>query len=530
MSLLKTKFVVTALIVVVTTISCSDDFLDRVPLDQPSMETFWSSPEQAEMWVNYLYRVASNSTLGLMGVDITTQEAYSDNAYGRTNRARNTIATGTFDPTDSHIRGVWNYRNIRLCHEFFEYVGQVPGMPESKLNELSGQVKFFLAFEYYKLTTRFRDVPLVKKVLNVNESDVPKSPKAEVVAYLLEQLDEAIALLPETYPAGQEGRITKGAALFLKARVLLYNERWAEAAETAKTLMDLGIYELHPHFEELFLNEFNNKKKEAIIEIQYAENLFTHDISLRFSPVMFNAHALIQPTPQLVDAFEMKDGLSIHESPLYDPTRPFDDRDPRFYHTFLWHGEILNETLPPLDLTGTELNFAFTYVYFKKGIVDFRNRFRPMHLNWNLYRYADLLLMYAEAKNEASGPDDSIYDALDLIRDRAGMPPVDRAKYSDQASLRNFIRNERRVELAGEGHRYDDIIRWRIAEDVLNIDLKSMDLSSWEDGPLDENNEPILKQRPVQSRIFDPARHYVWPIPQTAIDQSKVLEQHAEWK
>ena len=76
MSLLKTKFVVTALIVVVTTISCSDDFLDRVPLDQPSMETFWSSPEQAEMWVNYLYRVASNFTLGFMGVDIHTQEAY----------------------------------------------------------------------------------------------------------------------------------------------------------------------------------------------------------------------------------------------------------------------------------------------------------------------------------------------------------------------------------------------------------------------------------------------------------------------
>lgn len=124
----------------------------------------------------------------------------------------------------------------------------------------------------------------------------------------------------------------------------------------------------------------------------------------------------------------------------------------------------------------------------------------------------------------------NVFRTADLIRDRAGMPPVDRAKYSDQASLRNFIRNERRVELAGEGHRYDDIIRWRIAEDVLNIDLKSMDLSSWEDGPLDENNEPILKQRPVQSRIFDPARHYVWPIPQTAIDQSKVLEQHAEWK
>ncbi len=521
---------IASVFVVATMLSCSEEFLDRVPLDKPSMDTFWSSPEQAEMWVNHLYAVTSNSAVGLMGVDITTQEAYSDNAYGRTNRARNTIATGTFEPNDAHVSNVWNYRNIRLCHEFFEYVQRVPGMPESKLNELSGQVKFFLAFEYYKLTTRFRDVPLVTKALNVNESDLGVSPKAQVVEYLLEQLDDAIDLLPETYPVGQEGRITKGAALFLKARVLLYNERWNEAANTAKQLMDLELYELHPNFEELFRTSFNNKKEGVIVEVQYVENLFTHDISLRFSPVMFNAHALILPTPELVESFEMKDGLSIHESPLYDPAHPFDNRDPRFYHTFLWHGEMLNETLPPLDLTGTELNFAFTYVYFKKGIVDFRDRFRPMHLNWNLYRYADLLLMYAEAKNEASGPDASIYDAVDLVRDRAGMPPVDRVRYGDQASLRNFIRNERRVELAGEGHRYDDIIRWRIAEDVMNTTLISMDLTQWEDGPLNADGDPLLGPRQIENRFFNPARHYVWPIPQTAIDQSDVLQQHAEWK
>ena len=529
MRLINKRYVIT-IVSISMLISCREDFLERYPLDKPSMDTFWSSPEQAEMWVNNLYKVVGNSTTGLMGVDITTQEAYSDNAYGRTNRARNTIATGTFEPNDSHVNDVWNYRNIRLCHEFFDYVDRVPDLSEEKLNELSGQVKFFLAFEYFKLITRFRDVPLVTKALSISESDIGVSPKAEVLEYLLQQLDQAIDLLPISYDAGQEGRITKGAALFLKTRVLLYNERWAEAAEVAKELMDMGIYELHPNFEELFLTEFNNNKKGVVIEIQYLENVFTHDISLRFSPVMFNAHALILPTPQLVQSFEMKDGLPIDESPLYDPARPFDNRDPRFYDTFLWHGETLNETLPPLDLTGTERNFAFTYVYFKKGIVDFRNRFRPMHLNWNLYRYADLLLMYAEAKNEATGPDASIYDALDLIRERAGMPPVDRIRYSDQASLRSFIRNERRVELAGEGHRYDDIIRWRIAEDVLNIELTSMDLTAWEDGPVDAQGNPLLTPRQVQSRYFNPARHYVWPIPQQAIDQSDVLEQHPEWK
>ncbi len=528
MKKLNINFLLAATVFII--ISCSENFLERVPLDQPSMETFWQSSEQAEMWVNNLYKVDEEGTRGLIGVHITTSEAYSDNAYGRATKALNNIAPGTFETNDSRVTEAWKYRNIRLCHEFFEYIDNVPDITQNKLNELKGQVRFFLAFEYYKLITRFRDVPLITKVLNIEESDLEKSPKVNVLNYILEQLDLAIDLLPTSYPEPEKGRITKGAALFLKARVLLYNEHWSEAANVAKQLIDLNIYKLHPNFEELFRLEFNNKKEGIIIENQYLENIHEHYLSLRFAPVMFNAHALILPTPQLVESFEMKDGLPINESPLYDPKYPFDNRDPRFYHTFLWHGQILNETLPPLDLTGTEMNYAFTYMYFRKGIVDFRNRLRPQHLNWNLFRYADLLLMYAEAKNEATGPDNSVYEALDLIRKRAGMPVVDRDRYNNQESLRTFIRNERRVELAGEGHRYDDIIRWRIAEDVLNIELKSLDLSEWTDGPLDSNGIPILKVRPVQSRHFNPAKHYVWPIPQVAIDQSKLLTQHPEWK
>ena len=518
------------IIICILTLFACDDFLERVPLDSVSMETFWKTADQAEMWVNNLYTLTANSPKGLIGVDITTQEAYSDNAYGRTNRARNNIANGTFEPNDGHVSGSWDYSRIKLCLEFFENIDRVPGISLEKYNELSGQVRFMLAFEYYKLITRFRDVPLVTKPLTIEESDIEKSPKAEVLKYVLENLDLAIDMLPVSYPDIEKGRITKGAAFFLKTRVLLYNDRCAEAATTAKQLMDMNIYKLHPNFNELWRVAFNNKKEGVILENQYVENLFTHDLSLRFSPVMFNAHALIQPTPQLVNAFEMKDGLPMTESPLYNPARPFDNRDPRFYHTFLWHGQILNETYASLNLSGSERNYSFTYIYFRKGIVDFRDRFRPMHLNWNLFRYADLLLMYAEAKNEASGPDDSIYDALDLIRQRAGMPVVDRSKYGNQALLRSFIRNERRVELAGEGLRYNDIIRWKIAEDVLNISLTSMDLTKWEDGPLDSSGKPLLTVRPCETRYFNPSKHYVWPIPQTAIDQSTKLVQHDEWK
>ncbi|MBL7756180.1 MAG: RagB/SusD family nutrient uptake outer membrane protein, partial [Chitinophagaceae bacterium] len=154
---------------------------------------------------------------------------------------------------------------------------------------------------------------------------------------------------------------------------------------------------------------------------------------------------------------------------------------------------------------------------------------RPSNVNWILFRYAEVLLTYAEAKNEATGPDESVYAAIDSVRLRAGMPAVDRVRYSSQATLRELIRNERRVELAGEGLRYFDIIRWRIAQTVLNKTVKSMDLSQWVDGPK-SGGQPVLVEKNVQVRVFNPARNYVWPIPQTAIDRSKLLVQHDEWK
>ncbi len=499
--------------------ACDDEFLSRSPLDTPSLETFWETPEHATMWVNNLY-------LGLRGVQDAYFEGFSDNAYGRAGAGANNIATGLFDTNDPTVSSNWDYQYIRLSFEFFENVGRVPSIPETELKQLSGQVRFMIAYHYYRLITLYRDVPLVKSPLAIADSDVPVSPKAQVLSYLLEQLDLAIADLPESWPPSENGRVTKGAALALKARVLLYNERWAEAAAAAKAVMDLDVYELHPNFGEVFLSSFNNMTKEVILARQYASNVNTHDLVRTFAPVYLGGFALTLPTDELQQSFQMADGSEFDWENPDHAADPFADRDPRFYDTFIWHGRDYNGA--SLDLTGSEFRFAFTYIYFLKYVADLKNNFWQSHVNWIIFRYADVLLMYAEAKNEASGPDDSIYDALDLIRDRAGMPLVDRGIY-DQASLRDFIRNERRVELAGEGLRYFDIIRWRIAEDVMNKSITSMDLDNWVDLPKDGNGNSLLPVKPVQSRIFDPAKNYVWPIPQTAIERARNLDQHDEW-
>src|SRR5690554_4155193 len=501
-------------------VACEDGFLDRTPLDTPSLETFWETPEQAEMWVNNLY-------IGLRGVQDAYFEGFSDNGFGRAGAGANNIATGLYDTSDPTVNSNWDYQYIRLSLEFFENIGRVPNLSEDQLNELSGQVRFMLAYHYYRLITLYRDVPLVTRPLTIEESDVPVTPKEEVLDYILEQLEFSISNLPETWPVSENGRITKGAALALKARVLLYNERWSEAADAAKAIMEVDLYELHPEFGELFLSNFNNGTKEVILARQYAENVNFHELVRTYAPVYLGGFALTQPTNELQEAFEMADGSKFDWSNPVHAANPFTNRDPRFYHTVIWHGRDYNGVT--LDLTGSEFRFSFTYIYFLKYVADLENNFWQSHVNWIIFRYADVLLMYAEAQNEASGPDESIYEALDLIRSRAGMPPVDRTLYHDQASLRELIRNERRVELAGEGLRYFDIIRWRIAEDVLNGDIKGMDLDNWTERPLDENGNSLLPVKPVQSRVFDPSKHYVWPIPQNAIDRSENLEQHPEW-
>lgn len=508
------------LLVAVSTVSCKK-FLDKAPLDTPSLQKYWTTPEQAKLWVNNLYNA-------LGGVEESIYEAYSDNAFGRAGNGANNIANGAYETIDSRVAAEWDYRYIRLCLEFFENVDRVPGITAAQKDQLSGQVRFILAYRYYKMMTFFRDVPLVKTPLEANNSDMAKSPKAEVLAYVLEQLNSAIAVLPTTWPAADMGRVTKGAALALKARVLLYNEKWPEAAATAKELMDMKIYSLHPKFNELFLSTFNNKTKEVILAKQYAAIANTHDINLRYGPVLMSGQSLILPTAELEAAFEMKDGLPKDLSPLYDETHPFDNRDPRYAQTLLWQGQNLNGIV--LDMTGSEMSFAFTYLYFRKYIAEFKDKFRPSNVNWILFRYAEVLLNYAEATNEATGPDVNVYSALDSIRLRAGMPLVDRVRYSNQATLRELIRNERRVELAGEGLRYFDIIRWKTAQTVLNKNIQSMDLEKWADGPKNSSGQPILKLKAVQVRVFNPAKNYVWPIPQTAIDRSRLLEQHDEWK
>jgi starch-binding outer membrane protein, SusD/RagB family len=505
---MKTIIRIVVILMTISVISCDDDFLDTAPLSAISDATYWESENNAIMWINYAYRSLPNHNNYLF-------DTFSDDATG--NNA-NDIQQGLHNPSTGTVGMKWGYQTIRHCLELLEKIDNVPNLSTEAKNRITGQARFILAYDYFEKITLYRDIPLVDKTMRLEESDLPKTEKSIILTYVLQQLDLAIDELPLSWPASEAGRATQGAALALKARVLLYNNRWEEAAAAAKQVMDLGVYELHPNYDEVFMTAYNNATKEVILAHQYAEGLYVHNLQFPYSFYTVGGTSGSLPLPSLVNSYESIDGLPIDESLLYDPLDPWENRDPRFRMNHIVPFDVLDGvTYDPVNDINDRTP-ARTYVYFRKYIADMKTQQRTSHVNWILLRYADVLLMYAEAKNEASGPEASIYDALDLIRERAGMPPVDRARYSDQASLRSFIRNERRVELAGEGLRYFDILRWRIAEDVLNTTLVSFEIPD------------LLPLQVIRDVAFDPQKHYVWPIPQSAIDNAKNLEQHPEWR
>lgn len=492
--------------------SCDDGFLDRSPLSEPSSESFWSSAENAELWINDLYNGLPLPSEALLGVT----EGASDNAWARTNAQ---IGKGAHTPSSSEVRFFWNYEFIRAGLTFLEKIGEVPGIDERTKGYLTGQAKFIIAYKYYELVTVYRDVPLVTKVMSISESDLPKSDKAEVLAYLIGQLDEAIALLPVSWPAQNAGRFNKGAALALKARVLLYNEKWAEAADAARQVMDLGVYKLHADFKQLFLTEYDNKNNEVILDRQFIPGLAVHTLYSAYGFSDLGGFASFQPTASLANSFEAIDGLPIGESLIYNAEKPMENRDPRFYETLVLPFQSVNDAYyDPINGSSALKGQIQTNLFFRKYVNDMKKGGAPSGKNWIIIRYADVLLMYAEAMNEHRGPDGTVYDAVDQVRIRAGMPRLDRHRYNSKEKLRNVIRNERRVELAGEGLRYFDIVRWKIAEGVMTGPLYSFDIPG------------VLASKVYDVRVFDPARHYIWPIPQFAIDNATKLIQHPEWK
>lgn len=526
--------------------SCAD-FLDRDPLSQASENTFWKTEADAEKGLNALYPLLPGQRD--FWRDCESDNSLMTNSWGESGLGY--ICQGIHNASTGYLLEEWVYGDIYRILYFLDKLSSMQ-IDEEKKQRFEGEARFILALKYYRMTRHFGDIPLIKeKPIELENAALPRSPKQEVLDYAIENVNKAIEYLPDTYSGDDVGRITKGAALTLKADMYLdmasyqkfhYGQDatnlWKEASDAAQKVIDSNLYALEEDFAYIFTAEANNNNKEVILAHQYLEDELTHMLPILCSPtgtgITGQGWASFCPTRQLVDSYEMIDGNTIYDSPLYDKNNPWENRDLRLKKTFF---------LPGIDCLRPDGSYspymphpAFNnperinnegggitgYMYLKYNDPELEKP-DASWTNFSLYRYAEVLLIQAEALNEYDPGNSKIAENVNLIRSRAGLPDVTK-HLGNQEKMREIIREERRHEFVAEHKRYFDILRWKIAEDVLNE--PGYGINKDENSAIgDYTQEKFLGQE----RTFDPQKHYLWPIPQSARDKNPNLSQNPNW-
>lgn len=539
--IIKIKAIV--LLVVILFSSCKK--LDLVPTDRFTDVNYWTTAEKANNVLNTAYSQMFNSNRFFLN------DALSDNAYNSRgdNEGAASIAAGTYDASLSRVKDEWNdhYKGIKTCNLFLDNVDRVSNMDPALKDRMKAESRFIRAFQYFQLMTWFGDVPLFDKDITLEESlKISRTPKAQVLDFILKELDAAALVLPVNtgYTAADRGRITKGAALGLKARVLLYEGRWQEVITACEAIMSgsNGTYNLFPSYEGLFLPA-NENSNEVLLDYQFVPIDRTYNNLFDYVPISVGARLnSMSATQELVDNYLMTNGKAINDlGSGYNAADPYVNRDPRLTYTLVYHnykwkkpdGSIQTIYIKP----GTDPDQTQKMDEYTVGGVSsatgyyLRKYYDPTSLanfvsglNLILIRYADVLLMYAEAKNEVGAMDATVWDkTIRALRARAGFVDPGALNFNStagQEGLRNIIRNERRAELAMEGLRVFDIRRWKIAKKVLN---------GWahgaQYGPASIDGGYIR----ANQRVFDAGKHYLWPIPRDERALNTNLSQNPGW-
>jgi len=477
-----------------------------------------------------------------------------------------------------------NYANIRKVNVFLSSIDRVPLNIAGLKDRWKAEARCLRAISYFELIKRWGGVPLIgNKVYDANETiSVARSSYAECVTYILAELDAAMPFLLTangsvngTFAANYYGRFGRGAAMALKSRVLLYaasplnnpsNEqaKWVAAAAAAKAVMDSVTagkftYALHnaattAHYSTTtlagvapaaslsayvtnvnkFLSVFTTaSNNEIILPYMATTNNTVETLNDPVGYTRAGANAgKTNPTQQLVDEYEMTNGKMISDATSgYNPANPYYDRDPRFPATIMFDGLYwLTRKVQTAD-GGPDRPFGYgrvtkgetrTGYYLRKFMTS--NSSATSYSNYAhvfpIMRYAEILLNYAEAQNEAAGPDNSVYAAVNAIRTRVGMPSLTPGLSQEQ--MRTQIRHERRVEFAFEEHRFWDIRRWKIAANVLNGKLHGIQ------GVVSGTTTTYTKVEVADTR-FDANKMYLFPIPFNELMSNKLMVQNPNW-
>jgi hypothetical protein len=489
------------------------------------------------------------------------------------------IATGAYSASlpNADDRWVQDYAAIRNATVFIVYINRVP------MNELlpngrparaayRSEARFLRAWLYFDLLKRYGGIPLLGDSIRqiTDNIQLPRNSFSDCVNYIVSECDNirdslrtAAMVNSNTY-----GRITQGAAMALKSQVLLYaasplfnggnidgsnpltgyasfdGNRWKLAADAAKAVMDLGAYSLMPSFNDVFVTQAApvGTNTESICWMQVGSP--GNGVETNNAPVGFTSaggNGATSPTQNLVDAYTTDSGYAITDANAhYNANDPYSHRDPRlnlsvFHNGSLWLNRAVQTYDGGLDKPGGSVQQTKTSYYMRKFMGAFESvsnnppSYSGTYHDFIYYRYAGMLLNYAEATNEFSGPSTDVYNVLYALRKRAGILTGPDNTYGvpqgiTKDSMRTVIRNERRVEMAFEEQRFWDIRRWKIAVQVYNsAPLKGMDIQLSSGGQIFYNLVPVL------TTIFRDPQMYLYPIPYSEVIKNNQMKQNPLW-
>lgn len=524
-------------------------------------DQFLVNPEFVRWFLDNAYNHLSNRyDVDLDGAMLAsaTDEAVNSNL----NSGINIFTNGTWSPVRTFDEGYDNYYSgIRKANLFLKLIDGATVQPlnssidrDSTIKRMKGEAYFLRAIYHFELFKRYGPIVMVTDVLDRNDDlDIPQHTLDACIAQLVADCDAAIAGLPTWNPdhLGELGRATKVAAMALKSRLLLYAAsplynpdgdpaKWQAASTAARAVIDMDKASLHTRYEDIFnysVAAYNNE----VIFATKADN--TNAIEINQAPISYDgARGRTNPTQELVDAFETISGRMI-DDPLagYDEDHPYENRDPRLAKTILYNGATFKNApvqayVSGKDGLGANINATKTGYYLRKFLSENASwnslSAATVRRPWVLIRYAEILLNYAEALNEAEGPVEDVYIYVNQVRQRPGvdMPPLQRTDPEGpgyvaptKAALRERIQHERRIELCFEEHRFFDVRRWKLGEAVFGQPVSGMRIRH------DSEEGTFSYERfTVQQRVFD-EKAYFFPFPQSQLALQPSLTQNTGW-
>lgn len=529
--------------------SCGNAFLDVEPQNELSDPTFWKTEDDAKLALNGCYNNWETYT------NIALFDGASDNAYEKSNFEYMKFGNGTLTPATYTIGGSWvdyiypkvsyrscswfSYSQIRKYNNFLANIENVP-MDDSRKERYKAEVRFLRAYDYFWKTMLHGDMPLVTEVI-LPDAKLARDPAATIKQFILDELGAIAPSLPVQNNVESKGHVTRGAAFALKARLELFMGKYAEAMTDAKAVIDMTCYELFPDYRTLFLEDSEASNKECILGIEYIVNDYPNAFTQMSLPRGDGGWSAFNAVKSIVDAYECSNGKTIDDPASgYNIDDPFKNRDPRLemsvcYPGQWWNGRFYNTLDQNLPDGSANPDYNKLEAASRSGM-NIKKWIKPnvpgigawppnFGNNFMVIRLAEMYLTFAEAAVETGIAASQALEYINRVRTRAG-------HIAATALTKELVRRERRVELAFEGLRYFDVMRWDLGAQVLNgplygSRLGTMDATgkvTWKGNGNVVNAENYIV---LENRVFHPDRKYLLPVPQSEMDANPNMTQNA---